>query len=216
MYKRQRLARDIHDGVAQEIVALGYLVDEIEDTSAEADTLRTAATLRQEISRLTSELRMSIFDLRHEVDQRHLSGALAAYVREVSAGTGLRVHLVLDEHGGPLSPRTESELLRIAQEAIGNVRRHAQAQNLWVTFATDGSSLCLEIADDGVGGAVPRQRHYGLHTMSERAERLDSELGVHERPGGGTVVSLTSRRLKSTTGATTTPTTGPTRAEVTS
>jgi signal transduction histidine kinase len=191
--ERHRLARDIHDGVAQEMVALGYLVDEIEDTSADDETLRAAATLRQEISRVVGELRMSIYDLRHEVDQQHLSGALAEYVREVGAGTGLRVHLVLDEQGPPLPCHTESELLRITQEAIGNVRKHACAQNLWVTFTTDGQHVHLEVADDGVGSATPRQRHYGLHTMRERAERLDADLVVHERPGGGTVVGLTTR-----------------------
>lgn len=191
--ERQRLARDIHDGVAQEMVALGYLVDEIEDTSTEADTLRTAGTLRQEISRVVGELRMSIYDLRHEIVQQHLSGALAEYAREMSAGTNLRVHLSLDEQGPPLPARTGSELLRVAQEAIGNVRKHAHADNLWVTFATDGERMRLDLADDGVGSATPRQRHYGLHTMKERAERLGADLSVHERPGGGTVVSLVSR-----------------------
>lgn len=191
--ERRRLARDIHDGVAQEMVALGYLADEIEATSAEADTLRTAATLRQEISRVVDELRMSIYDLRHEVAQQHFSGALAEYVRQVSTGTSLRVHLSLDEQGPPLPARSEAELLRIAQEAIGNVRRHSRADNLWVTFTTDGACVSLEIADDGVGSAKPRQRHYGLHTMRERAERVDAELFVHERVGGGTVVSLTAR-----------------------
>lgn len=192
--ERQRLARDIHDGVAQEMVALAYLVDEIADTSAEAETLLTAATLRQEISRVVGELRMSIYDLRHEVAQQHLSGALAEYVREASARTKLRVHLSVSEQGPRLPARTESELLRIAQEAIGNARKHAHADNLWVTFATDGDDVRLELADDGVGSAAPRHRHYGLHTMKERAERLGADLTVRERPGGGTVVSLIAGR----------------------
>lgn len=192
--ERQRLARDIHDGVAQEMVALGYLVDEIADTSAVAETLRTAATLRQEISRVVGELRMSIYDLRLEVGaQHHLSAALADYAREASAGTNLRVNLSLDEQGPPLPGRTQSELLRIAQEAIGNVRKHANADNLWVTFSTDGQGVSLEIADDGVGSATPRQRHYGLHTMRERAQRLGADLVVRDHPDGGTVVSLISK-----------------------
>lgn len=208
--ERQRLARDIHDGVAQEMVALGYLVDEIEATTAEPDTLRMAADLRQEIGRAVGELRFSIFDLRHESDQ-HVSSALAEYVREVSAGTELRVHFVFDDQGTPLPPRVESELLRVAQEAIGNVRKHARADNLWVTFTSDGSTIHLEVADDGVGSAHPRQRHYGLHTMRERAERLDAELTVLDRPGGGTVVNLTSRMAPPTP----IPATTQHRAEVT-
>ena len=62
------------------------------------------------------------------------------------------------------------ELLRIAQEAIGNVRRHARASNLWITLVSDGSSIRLEMEDDGVGNATPKDRHWGLQTMRERAE----------------------------------------------
>ena len=65
------------------------------------------------------------------------------------------------------------ELLRIAQEAIGNVRRHAHASNLWVTLVSDGSRRCgSEIEDDGVGNALPKDRHWGLQTMHERAETI--------------------------------------------
>lgn len=191
--ERNRLARDIHDGVAQEIVALSYLVDDIISTSAEPDTLRTAGVLREEITRVVAELRLSIFDLRHEVADQSLSGALAEYVREIGAESGLRVHLVLDEQGPPLPHRLEGELLRIAQEAISNVRRHAAAGSLWVTLTTDGASVRLEVADDGIGSATPRDRHYGLHTMRERAERVGADLAVREREGGGTVVALISR-----------------------
>jgi len=208
--ERHRLARDMHDGVAQQMAALGYLVDEIEATSIEPDTLRNAASLREEITSMLGELRLSIFDLRQEVDHQHLSGALGEYAREISAGSDLRVHLVLDEHGEPLHGRVESELLRIAQEAIGNVRKHAGAENLWITFVTDGNALRLEVADDGRGGAVPRQSHYGLHTMRERAERLGAQILVHERPDGGTVVTVTSDAVIRGTEPTTQP-----RAEVT-
>lgn len=191
--ERNRLARDMHDGVAQELVALGYLVDEIEALSEEPATRATAALMRGEVTRLVSELRLSIFDLRHEVSDQSLSDALSQYVREVGAGPDLRVHLVLEERGTALPRRTESELMRVAQEAITNVRKHARARNLWVTFETDGSWLRLRIEDDGVGSAGPRQRHYGMHTMRERAARIHAELTVSDRLGGGTVVSLQSR-----------------------
>ncbi|KQV72757.1 hypothetical protein ASC64_19095 [Nocardioides sp. Root122] len=188
--ERNRLAREMHDGVAQEIVALGYVVDEIESVSDEPQTRELAGSLREEISRVVSELRYSIFDLRHQVSDRRLSGALAEYVRDLSAGTDLRVHLTFDESGDALSSRTESELLRIAQEAIGNVRRHSRARNLWVDFVTDGVTLDLRIQDDGIGNAGPKDRHWGLQTMSERAKGIGASLQVCERPGGGTLVHL--------------------------
>jgi len=190
--ERNRLAREMHDGVAQEVVALGYIVDEIETLSNEPETKALAASLRDEISRVVTELRFSIFDLRHHVAEHRLSGAMAEYVREVSHGTDLRVHLLLDESGPPLPSWTESELLRVAQEAISNVRKHSHAMNLWVTLASDSSGIMLKIEDDGIGNAVPRERHWGLQTMTERAERIGARLTVTPRPDGGTVVLLCS------------------------
>lgn len=190
--ERNRIAREMHDGVAQEIVGLGYIVDEIEYISDHEQTRALASELREEITRLVSEIRFSIFDLRHEVTDGRLAASLADYAREVSHATGLRVHLSLAESGPPLPPRTATEVLRVAQEAIGNVRKHARAENLWVTLDSDGSSLRLEVADDGVGNAEPREHHWGLQTMRERAATVGAQLAVTPRHDGGTVVSLRS------------------------
>lgn len=190
--ERNRIAREMHDGVAQEIVGLGYIVDEIESISDQEQTRDLASALRSEITRLVSEIRFSIFDLRHEVTDGRLSSPLADYAREVSHATGLRVHLSLSESGPPLPARTATEVLRVAQEAIGNVRKHARARNLWVTFHFDGTTLSLEIEDDGVGDARPREHHWGLQTMRERAEGVGARLDVAPRPDGGTVVVLRS------------------------
>ncbi|GAB3035401.1 hypothetical protein GCM10011376_18870 [Nocardioides flavus (ex Wang et al. 2016)] len=190
--ERNRIAREMHDGVAQEIVGLGYIVDEIESISPHRETRELAAQLRAEITRLVSEIRFSIFDLRHEVTDGRLSASLADYARAVSHASGLRVHLSLAESGPPLPPRTATEVLRVAQEAIGNVRKHARADNLWVALDSDGSMLELTIEDDGVGNAGPRERHWGLQTMRERAEGVGAHLNICPRPDGGTVVSLRS------------------------
>ena len=188
--ERNRIARDMHDGVAQEIVALGYLVDEIESVSQESETLALAGSLRDEISRVVSELRHSIFDLRHQVDATDLTTALTDYLQEVSRVSDIRVHLMLDNVGSPLPSFAQSELMRVAQEAISNVRRHARATNLWVTLVVDGSAIRLEVADDGVGDAHPRERHWGLQTMQERAQGLGADLTITPRAGGGTVVQV--------------------------
>jgi signal transduction histidine kinase len=190
--ERNRIARDMHDGVAQELVALGYVVDELESVSEEADTLVLAEKLRSEISRIVAEIRFSILDLRHHVAEHRLSGALADYVHQVTQDMDVRVNLALDESGPALPARTESELLRVAQEAIGNVRKHARAENLWVTLVSDGSTLLLEVEDDGVGNAQPKERHWGLQSMQERAARIEASLEIAPRDGGGTVVRLQS------------------------
>jgi signal transduction histidine kinase len=80
----------------------------------------------------------------------------------------------------------------VAQEAIGNVRKHAHADNLWVTLVSDGTTLLLEVEDDGVGNAVPKKRHWGLQSMQERAAGIDASLEVTSREGGGTIVRLNS------------------------
>lgn len=191
--ERNRIAREMHDGVAQEIVALGYIVDEIESVSDHLETQELAASLRAEISRVVTELRFSIFDLRHQIAEHRLSGALTEYVREVSHGSDLRVHLLLDESRPALPSRAEMEVLRVAQEAIGNVRRHAHATNLWVTLVSNGTYLRMEIEDDGVGNAHPRDRHWGIQTMLERAASIGADFEVLPRKGGGTSVRLQTR-----------------------
>ena len=200
--ERNRIAREMHDGVAQEIVGLGYIVDEIESISDQEQTRELASALRAEITRLVSEIRFSIFDLRHEVSDGRLSSSLADYAREVGHSTGLRVHLSLSESGPPLPARTATEVLRVAQEAISNVRKHARADNLWVVLDSDGSRLTLEVRDDGVGNAEPREHHWGLQTMRERARTVGADLDITTRPDGGTVVSLRSPMTASHEGET--------------
>jgi signal transduction histidine kinase len=200
--ERNRIAREMHDGVAQEIVALGYIVDEIESVSDQKQTRELASALRTEITRLVSEIRFSIFDLRHEVTDGRVSSSLADYARAVSTASGLRMHLSLAESGPPLSPRIATEVLRVAQEAIGNVRKHSQAQNLWVTLDSDGSNLSLRIEDDGVGNAEPREHHWGLQTMRERATGVGAQLSVAPRLDGGTVVMLRSLGATTSEGGT--------------
>lgn len=190
--ERNRIAREMHDGVAQEIVGLGYIVDEIESISDHEQTRALASELRAEITRLVSEIRFSIFDLRHQLTDGRLSSSLADYAHEVGRAADLTVHLTLAETGSPLPARTATEVLRVAQEAIGNVRKHARAHNLWVTFDSDGTTLRLEVEDDGVGNAEPRRQHWGLQTMRERAAGMGARLEVTPRRDGGTVVTLRS------------------------
>ncbi len=135
--ERRRLAREIHDGIAQELASLGYIIDEVSAVAGEAgqpDIVEDLTGLRQEMSRIVKELRLSIFDLRSEVDRfGGLGAALSEYIRTIGTTSGFTVHLTLDESSRRLPAETEAELLRIAQEAINNARKHAGADNLWVT-----------------------------------------------------------------------------------
>ncbi|UWZ50043.1 GAF domain-containing sensor histidine kinase [Dactylosporangium matsuzakiense] len=191
--ERQRLAREIHDGVAQELVMVGYGIDNavaaLPNAEAAEEELRV---LRAEVTRVITELRLSLFELRSEVDRYGgLTAAISDYARTVGASAGLRVHLSLDESTARLPAAVEAELLRIAQEAITNARKHAGAENLWVTCAVDPPFAQVEISDDGSGiGENRPDGHYGLAIMAERAERIRGRLEITPRVPNGTTVAV--------------------------
>ena len=194
MEERHRLAREIHDGVAQEVASLGYIVDDLAASTTSAGQLRKLASLRSELTRVVSELRLSIFDLRSELSAG-LGSALSEYVREVGARSGLTVHLSLDVSPSRLRAEVETELLRIAQEAVTNARKHSGAQNLWVDCRIKPPFAQLSIADDGVGMGSARSDSYGLEIMRERSRRIGAslEVGANEglNSGVGTKVTIT-------------------------
>jgi len=191
--ERRRLAREIHDGIAQELASMGYVVDDLAARARYIPDLETdLKALRGELTRVISELRLSIFDLRSEVQTTvGLGTALSDYVRQVGASSNLTVHLVLDESPVRLPIDAETELLRIAQEAVTNARKHANAQNLWVTCRIEPPSAYLAVEDDGGGLGLPRADSFGLEVMRERAQRIGARLAVGNRQHGGTSVAVT-------------------------
>jgi signal transduction histidine kinase len=200
--ERVRLAREIHDGIAQDMASVGYLVDDIARDADQvvADRL---VKLREHIGGLVSELRLSIFDLRAGVDEKvGLSRTLADYVQRVGSQAGLVVHVSADESSSRLPVAVEVEILRIVQEAVTNVRKHARATNLWLSVVVDPPRARITVTDDGCGfqdrhtGFTPvqgiRMGGMGVTGMHERARRIGARLSVGDRPeGSGTVVELT-------------------------
>ena len=155
------------------------------------ETRELAATLRDEISRVVTELRFSIFDLRHHVAERRLSGALAEYVREVSHATGLRVHLSLDESGPPAVPADRDRAAagrpgghrqrpqaRPRQQPVGHPRLRRLGSCAWRSRTTASATPSRASAT----GACRRMR--------ERAERHRRRTSTSPPdPDGGTVVT---------------------------
>lgn len=197
--ERKRLAREIHDGVAQEIASLGYAVDDLAAGATSATQRERLADLRRELTRVVSELRLSIFDLRAEVDSSAgLGSALSDYVRLVGSRSNMTVHLTLDEAPTRLRGEVETELLRIAQEAVTNARKHSGAKNLWVDCRIQPPFARIEIRDDGAGLKSGREDSYGLRIMRERADRIDAELCIEAtRHENG---STTGTRVRATLG----------------
>lgn len=194
--ERQRLAREIHDGIAQEVASLGYVVDNLAASSKDPEIIEGLGDLRSDLSRVVADLRLSIFDLRSDVSPTNgLGAALSEYVRTVGARSELTVHLTLDEAPTRLTPIVEAELLRIAQEAVTNARKHASADNLWVDFWSDPPRARLVVRDDGLGISGSRADSFGISIMRERAQRIDGTLDIHSDPSGdrsrGTTVQVT-------------------------
>jgi signal transduction histidine kinase len=189
--ERRRLAREIHDGIAQELASLGYAIDDLVAEARDDAQANVFRGLRREVTRMVGELRLSIFDLRSEVQaQISLGNALSDYVRQVSAGASFSVHVILDEAPDRLPITVEAELLRIAQEAITNARKHAGAEHLWVTCRVDPPFAHLRIEDDGRGLGTKRIDSFGLEVMRERADRLGGILEVGQRDPRGTFVDV--------------------------
>jgi signal transduction histidine kinase len=189
--ERHRLAREIHDGVAQEIASLAYLVDDLV-VAPDAARVDRVAHLRRELTRIVDDLRLSIFDLRSEVTRTSsLGSVLADYLLEVGSRSGTAVVLNLDESPDRLRLEVEEQLLRIAQEAVTNARKHSGAAHLWVTCVVRPPGAYLVVEDDGSGVRdAGRSNSFGVRIMRERAGRIGATLDVAERTGGGTRVSV--------------------------
>jgi signal transduction histidine kinase len=188
--ERMRLAREIHDGIAQDLASVGYALDDIRRDSSE-DVAQRVVAVRDQLRGMVGDLRLSIFDLRTGVDDVvGLGTALSEYAQKVGGQSGLIVHASVDESPRRLPVSVEVEMLRIVQEAITNVRRHAKAKNLWLTVTVEPPNAHIMVVDDGRGLGKGRMDSFGLQGMRERASRIGASLRVGPANGGGTVVEV--------------------------
>jgi signal transduction histidine kinase/ligand-binding sensor domain-containing protein len=198
MAERTRIAREIHDTLAQGFVGVAVqleLVRRLMSTSLESagEILQQAQTLVQES---LAEARRSIWNLRSEPGpDQDLRSKLSKAVQQSVQNRGLDVTIEVTGAYRPLPARIETEVLRIGQEAVMNVVRHANATRLDVSFAFDSTKAQMTICDDGQG-FIPQEYpaaadgHFGLRGMRERAEGINAKLSVTAAAGKGTQVTL--------------------------
>ncbi len=202
--ERERIGRDLHDGIVQSIYAVGLHVEEASASLAGADDANATArgslrTVMEELNRITGDIRAYIFDLRAaSLDTLDAEEIVRGVADELRANTLVDLDVRVEGDYRPrLTPEQADQLRHIAQEAFSNVLRHARARRVEVVLHGSRRRFTLSIHDDGIGydpAATPprsRGRTQGLANMRRRAELLGAELEARSAPGQGTALSLT-------------------------
>lgn len=193
--ERQRLARDIHDTLAQGFTSIVMhleaadqaLPDDLDTLQKHLDRARgTARTSLEEARRVVHALRP------HSLDQRSLPDAIERTAVRWQEETGIPLTTTTTGDPIPLHPDIEVTLLRATQEALANIRKHAQATAVQLTLSYIDDVVVLDVQDNGVAfagaAASPLSGGYGLQAMRERAEQCGGSVTVESEPGEGTTV----------------------------
>jgi len=184
--ERRRMARDLHDGVAQE---LAFIASQIHWLNKRGDDPESSEQIVHSVERALDESRGAISALSRPMDEP-FSLVLAHTAEEVASRVGARVEMDLD-HAVVVPAAWQEALPRILREAVFNAVRHGKARTITVTLR-DADGMWLRIADDGQGFDVskPSKNGFGLTTMRERTEGLGGEFKLSSEPGRGTTVEI--------------------------
>ncbi|MCI0337862.1 MAG: histidine kinase [Acidobacteria bacterium] len=192
--ERNRIAREIHDTLAQGFAGISMQLE------AGKEMLFVSPQMANEhldqanlLARsCLEEARQYVWDLRHHIEGNDLASVMASMARNLT--TGLRLDFKVLGAARPVSDNVESNILRIGQEAIINVVKHARARQIQVELCYASQSLRLCVRDDGCGfdarHAPAADGHYGLLGMSERARSIGGSLRLHSIPGKGTEINV--------------------------
>lgn len=192
--ERTRLAREIHDGLAQDLwfakLKQGRLV---QNGTLDDGAKSTAGEVLQAIDSALAEARQAVMAMRADpAAASSLEEVLRSYVEDFADRFGVRAEFEADGALPRLPPRTEAEVLRIVQEALNNVRRHADATVVRVRTERNNGLARISVTDNGRGfdpAAVPKNR-YGLRGMRERADLVGATLVVRSEPQDGTRITV--------------------------
>src|SRR6266404_2663205 len=196
--ERNRMARDIHDTLAQGFTGVIVQMEAAEEALLEEDADHAAGHVRRarELARESlGEARRSVHALRPQaLEKAAFADALKAIIKNTTAGTALRAEFQLKGQPRPLSPTVEENLLHIGQEALSNALKHAHATKFQTRVRFDSDAVRLELRDNGDGFAVETANGggIGLIGMKERAEQIGATLSVSSKPGAGTRILAVS------------------------
>jgi len=196
--ERRRIAREIHDGVAQSLGYLNLKTKQVSDSVSSQNTVQALTELgdiRKVVQDTYEDIRESIDQLTTEIRNLPIIPALANYTREFGDNNGIQVKFNVSRPFPQLSPVAELQLLRITQEALTNVRRHAQATELVVKLEKTRQAVEMLVKDNGQGFNLTDLEksppgYHGLNIIRERAEGLGGSLDISTTPGEGTEVRI--------------------------
>ncbi len=198
--ERNHLAHELHDSLAQTLASLRFQVRMLQETlqagDADAEAIADTQRVRNSLDEAHTELRELLDGFRAPIDQRGLVPALEKLCAHFRQETGLAIFFQLDCRQIQLSAGEEMQMLRVAQESLANIRKHAKAHTVRILLRCRApGTYMLLIEDDGVGfersplGGKPGE-HIGLSIMEERARRIGAELRIESEAGEGTRVEL--------------------------
>ncbi|MBD2249470.1 PAS domain S-box protein, partial [Nostoc sp. FACHB-888] len=199
--ERNRMAREIHDTLAQAFTGIlaqvgaanQVLTDDVEATGAHLDLIKELARTG------LTEARRSVVALRPQLlEEGNLQSALHRLIAQTrAAAMDTTLYYEIEGTVYSLPTEVESNLLRMGQEALTNAIRHANADEIRVELVYDRDQVCLRVRDNGQGfgvGNIPASEGFGLLGMSERAERIGAQLTIRSQPGQGTEIIVTVNR----------------------
>jgi signal transduction histidine kinase len=201
--ERQRMAREIHDTIAQGLTGIITQLEAAQQTTHDAERERRIDNSKRLARDSLAEARRSVQALRPQaLEDSRLPDALAEEVARWTATSGVPAEVATTGDPRALHPEVEVTLLRVAQEALANVAKHAAAMHAWVTLSYMEDVVTLDVRDDGSGFAQPGESSaggggtggglgggFGLIAMRQRVNRLAGQLEIESEPGAGTAVS---------------------------
>ncbi|WP_331697299.1 sensor histidine kinase [Paenibacillus sp. IITD108] len=192
--ERQRLARELHDAVSQQLFAISMTATAVSRTiEKDWERAKRQVQLIEEMAAVAqSEMRALLLHLRPvHLDGKSLGQALASLVEELKQKIPMAIQLEVDESISML-PQAEDHLFRIAQEALSNTLRHSKADRMLIKLLNYDNKVHMTIQDNGVGFDVElkKQSSYGLLTMEERVNELGGAFQVMSEAGVGTTIHL--------------------------
>lgn len=193
--ERTRLAREIHDGLAQTLAFLKIQAAQMQNYLARGENEKLTTMLQANYRTLSDayvDARQAIDNLRRMPSTR-LRDWIAQVAADYEQATSQQVSISVSEFSNEYPSNIQAQLIRIVQEALSNVRKHAEAHNVNIVGCQDGDTVLIEVRDDGRGftpESVDGNSRYGLLGMRERAESIGADFQITSQVGAGTIVSL--------------------------